>query len=78
MELLRQMVGKALDRGEVGIRISKETTELLESKCYQALKEIVKIVRDDRLPDPECFQKIEDIVCALEWIGIDGGSRHDF
>ena len=78
MELLRQMVIKGLDRGEIQIHVSKETTALLESKCYQTLKEIVRIVRDERLEDPECFRKIEDIVCTLEWIGIDGGSRHDF
>lgn len=30
------------------------------------------------LADSECLQQIEEIVCAFEVLGSDGGSRHDF
>lgn len=51
---------------------------LIEAECYQALKKIKAIIEDDSLDDPECFEKIERIVCTLECLGSDGGSRHDF
>ena len=46
--------------------------------CYNALKEIKRIIEDDTLEDSECFMKIEEIVKVLELYGSDGGSRHDF
>lgn len=52
--------------------------EIIEQQCFQALKKIREIVRDDTLEDAECFERIEQIVCALEEIGSDGGNRHDF
>ncbi len=45
---------------------------------YRALSEIREIIRDERLDDPECFQKIEEIILALERAGLDTGFRHDF
>lgn len=54
------------------------TKEIMEQECYRTLCRIIAIVKDGALDDAACFQKIEEIVCALEDIGIDGGSRHDF
>ena len=51
--------------------------ELVEMKCYQTLQKIKAIVENDSFDDPECFMKIENIVCTLEGIGSDGGFRHD-
>ena len=48
------------------------------SKCYQAMERIYQVLSDDTLDDPECFQRIEQIVCVLEEPGIGGGGRHDF
>ena len=42
---------------------------LLEYKSYQTLREIKRILEDDSLSDPECFQKIEAIVCLFEELG---------
>ena len=53
-------------------------SEVIEGRCYQALQRIKAIIQDDSLEDPACFQKIEEIVCALESIGSNGGGRHDF
>lgn len=60
--------------------LSKETdpAKIVESVCYQTLKKIKAIIEDDSLEDPECFMKIEQIVCVFEDIGSNGGTRHDF
>ena len=44
----------------------------------QGTAKIKAIIEDDSLEDKECFRKIEEIVCAFEEIGSNGGSRHDF
>ena len=54
------------------------TVNMVELKCYQALQKIKVILEDDTLSDKECFGKIEEIVCVLEDLGSDAGSRHDF
>jgi len=46
---------------------------IVEMECYKALKKIKAVLEDEA-----CFMKIEQIVCALEEIGSDGGNRHDF
>ena len=51
---------------------------IVESVCYQTLLQIQEIVHDESLSDTECFQRIEEIVCAYEAIGSSGGNRHDF
>ena len=53
-------------------------SEILELQCYQTLRKIQEIVRDDTLEDKECFERIERIICVFEQIGSDGGVRHDF
>lgn len=50
----------------------------VEMRCYAAVKKIKAVIMDDSLADPECFQKVEEIICALEDIGLACGSRHDF
>ena len=78
MEILEQMVVGMLSRGEVQIAITPETINNLNVRCMQILDRIRKIVADDELDDPECFQRIERIVAELEENGIDCGIRHDF
>lgn len=53
-----------------------DPAEITEGQCYKALKKA--IIDDDSLEDAECFMKIEEIVCALEEIGSNGGRCHDF
>lgn len=59
-----------------GLKIN--AAEIVELQCYQTLRRIQEIARDDTLEDAEYFERIERIVCALEEIGIDGGNRHNF
>ncbi|MDD6644044.1 MAG: hypothetical protein PUF80_07445 [Firmicutes bacterium] len=70
MKLYQEILGNL--NGEI------PTTELLELKCYRAIEQIKKVIEDERLSDANCFARIEEIVCILEELGTDGGSRHDF
>jgi len=79
MELYRNLLAEMIRKGEIGAVESKEELDtLIEMKCYRVLLTIRKILDDDTLDDPACFEKIECIVCLFESIGSDGGSRHDF
>ena len=75
MELYEDILAQAL----VKKLITSETAQsIVSDACYQALKQIKDILSDDALEDPECFYRIEEIVCTLESLGTDGGGRHDF
>lgn len=50
----------------------------VEERCYEALVKIRDAVRDDTLDDEQCLIRIDEILCALEEIGIRTGTRHDF
>ena len=75
-ELAAQAIGQEamryLKQEETVRRIAAET----ESKAMRALEGIRRILNDDALDDPECFQKIEKILTVLEsnWLG---STRHD-
>ena len=58
--------------------LSFSVEELLEMRCYEALRKIKAVLEDESLTDAACFQKIEEIINIFEEIGSDGGSRHDF
>lgn len=72
------MVADMLSRGEVTLSLSQETMDYVEKRCFVLLERIRQILADDTLDDPECFQRIEEIVSFLESNGIDCGTRHDF
>lgn len=55
-----------------------DSTAIVQDRCYQALCRIKEILEDDSMDDPECFSRIEKIVCVIEELGCDAGSRHDF
>lgn len=66
-------VMRYLKQEETVKRIAAET----ESRALRALEGIRRILNDDALEDPECFQRIESILAALEEAGI-STARHDF
>lgn len=81
MELYKELLAKILENEEVQIvfpNLKIDAADLVELKCYQALRKIKAIIEDDSLTDSECYLKIEAIVCLLEELGSDGGDRHDF
>ena len=81
MELYKEILAHALQHGEIQITFSGEEpnlAEIVEGRCYRALKKIKDILQDSTLEDAACFLKIEEIVNTLEALGSSGGSRHDF
>lgn len=81
MDLFTDLFVQALRSGEIVASfagLDSSAAQVINNKCYQALQEIRAILDDDSLDDPECFMRIEEIVCALEEIGSSGGCRHDF
>lgn len=77
MELYEKVLCEVIAK-EVIPSLRIDAAKLVEMKCYQTIKKIHEIVSDDSLEDPECFWRVEEIVCALEELGLDGGGRHDF
>ncbi len=76
-ELAAEAIGlevmRYLKQEETVKRIAAET----ESRALRALEGIRRILNDDALEDPECFQRMESILTALEEAGI-STTRHDF
>ena len=82
MDLYAEMLVKLLSESGQTVRVTfpdleDTTARLVECASYQALVEIQNILRDDTLSDPECFQKIEEVLCVLERLGGGGDGRHD-
>ena len=77
MELYHQIIAEYLTRAGA-IEVHIDAASIVDGVCYQALHQIREILADPSLSDPECFDRIEKIVCVLEELGSDAGSRHDF
>ena len=81
MGLLEELLKTAVRDGDITVNVSFEAEDLImiaEGKCYNILSQIRDIVRDNSIDDPECFMKIEKLVCLFEKEGIGAGCRHDF
>ena len=80
MELWQEIIAHELRKNSQNESAMPEIyiNEMLNNKCYQALKEIKDIIENDDLNDAECFDKIEEIVCVFERLGSGCGCRHDF
>lgn len=81
MSLIKEMMVDLLAHETVCVvfpGVEYDLAKVLEGRCYQTLEAIKAVLEDDSLSDPECFQKIEAIVCAFERLGSGGGGRHDF
>ena len=81
MELYHQILLECfseyfLEHGYPGQNV--DAVAIVHDKCYQTLCQIKRILEDETLEDPDCFWKIEEIVCVLEKLGTDAGTRHDF
>ncbi|MBQ8605396.1 MAG: hypothetical protein IJ408_01545 [Clostridia bacterium] len=81
MELYKDILVRLLEKQTIKVEFpefTQCTAEVIDSICYNALKDISIILKNDELTDADCFLKIEEIVCRLEKDGIDFGVRHDF
>ena len=77
MELYEKILWETIAH-EIIPSLHLDAAALVELKCYRAIQNIYEIVSDDATTDAECFHKIEQIVCELDFLGIGGGGRHDF
>ncbi len=80
-DLLADILSQAIATGKIQISFSgmdRTIAEVVEGECFRAIQKIKAIIDDDSLDDRECFYKIEEIICALEGLGSNGGNRHDF
>ena len=80
-DLLGDILIQAITTGKIQISFSgmgRTVAEIIEWECFQTIQKIKTVIDDDALDDRECFYKIEEIICALESLGSDGGNRHDF
>lgn len=82
MELYQEILCHVLSNETIQVSFPQlqntDISKIVELECYQALRRIKTILEDDSLTDRECFQQIEEIVCAFEALGSSCGSRHDF
>ena len=78
MDILMRVLADKLEKGEIKLEIHREVIGEIEKECMEVLKRIQTILADDTMEDPECFERIEQIVCAMESIGLNCGSRHDY
>ena len=51
---------------------------LVEMRCYQTIRRIYEIVSNEALNDALIFERVEELVSALDDLGIGGGGCHDF
>ena len=77
MDLYEQILCETIAR-EVIPSLHINSKELVEMKCYQTILRIREILSEETLDDQACFWRIEEIVSALDDLGIGGGGRHDF
>lgn len=81
MDLYKAILSHILCQEQIQItfpNLEFDLNKIFESKCYNVLNQIKEIVEDETLNDPECFEKIEKIICIFEELGYKEGSRHDF
>ena len=81
MELYKEILVNLLREEDVQVdfpNLKMNAKEMLNLSCYKALKAIKTILEDESLNDPECFQKIEEIICVFESLGSSCNGRHDF
>lgn len=83
MDFYESMINSFSEKLQAAVTPSDEEKqsllgELINSAACRALEEIRGVLDDDRLDDPECFRRIEEIVKIYEKIGSNAGTRHDF
>ncbi|MBR2013392.1 MAG: hypothetical protein IJ995_04175 [Clostridia bacterium] len=80
MELYKEILIKVLERHTANVEfptLEIDAEKIVEQECYQALLKIKEIIENESLNDAECFEKIEEIIQTLEFVGSNGGNRHD-
>ena len=74
----KELARIALNRPREAPLSEEETAGTKNTRAYRLLRGIQEALQDDTLQDPECFWRIEHLVCLFEENGLDAGIRHDF
>lgn len=80
MDLYKEIMIRVLEKHTAYVEfptLKINAEKMVEQECYQALLKIKEIIQDENLNDAECYFKIEEIIKTLEFIGSNGGARHD-
>ena len=75
-EIMDQAVRVLMERQRAALKEAAE--QMANSACYRALDQIKRVIDDDRMDDPTCFMRIEEIIHVYEQVGHRCGTRHDF
>lgn len=81
MELYKEILITALENQKIEVyfpELKIDSKNIVELKCYDALKQIKEVLEDSTIDDTECFNKIEKIVCIFEKTCGGVNFRHDF
>ena len=78
MDILMRVLAEKLEKGEFKLEIDSEVIVEIEKECMEVQGRIRAIFADESIEDPECFERIEQIGRAMESIGLNCGSRHDY
>ena len=81
MELFQDILARILQGSGLHLTISGlsgDIPDLVELRCFQTIRRIRAILDDPALSDEGCFAQVEEIVLAMEELGVGGGCRHDF
>ena len=68
MKLYEDILVRLLEKQTIKVEFPQFTecaAKITESICYNALNDIVFILKDETLTDKDCFLKIEEIICNL-------------
>jgi len=80
MELYKDILCTLLQNEAVEVRFPDLAlpTDFFSTVCYRALEKIKAVLEDHTLDDPECFERIEQIIGIFEDLGAKIPNRHDF
>ena len=81
MKLYKELLIEILRWEEMEVyfpQLEKSLADVLNNKCYNALRKIKGILHNEELSDEECFLQIDEIICVMEELGSSGGLRHDY
>ena len=73
-----ELIRIVLDRPQEAPVSAEEICRAKKTRAYRLLRGIQEALQDDTLQDPECFWRIEHLVCLFEENGLDAGVRHNF
>lgn len=78
MYLYQEVLIKALEKGKITVEFGKDINvrEIINIQCYKILDQIREVIKDEKISDKDCFEKIEEIIRIFEKEELDCGLKH--